>query len=108
MFESRITLSFTGGTGDIDVVHTPVIQVQRWVAAGWLKLITAEVNAMPVKSDILSGPLNSYVIHGKQYAVPFMAATGLMTYRKDVLDAAGVGGSADLGRDARDRAQGPQ
>ncbi|GIX14609.1 MAG: hypothetical protein KatS3mg118_2568 [Paracoccaceae bacterium] len=46
---------------------------------------------MPVKADILSGPLNSYLIRGEQYAVPFMAATGLMTYRKDVLDAAGVG-----------------
>ena len=33
VFENRITLSFTGATGDIDVVHTPVIQVQRWVAA---------------------------------------------------------------------------
>ena len=31
VFENRITLSFTGGTGDIDVVHTPVIQVQRWI-----------------------------------------------------------------------------
>lgn len=91
VFESRITLSFTGGTGDIDVVHTPVIQVQRWVAANWLKPITAEVNAMPVKDDIMSGPLDAYVIGGEQYAVPFMAATGLMTYRKDVLDAAGVG-----------------
>ena len=25
VFENRITLSFTGGTGDIDVVHAPVI-----------------------------------------------------------------------------------
>jgi len=34
VFESRITLSFTGKTGDLDVVHTPVIQVQRWIEAG--------------------------------------------------------------------------
>jgi len=90
VFENRITLSFTGGTGDIDVVHTPVIQVQRWVAADWLKPITAEVDAMPVKGDIMAGPLDAYAINGEQWAVPFMAATGLMTYRKDVLDAAGL------------------
>jgi len=90
VFENRITLSFTGGTGDIDVVHAPVIQVQRWVAANWLKPITAEVNGMAVKDDIMAGPLDAYFINGEQYAVPFMAATGLMTYRKDVLDAAGV------------------
>ena len=40
VFESRITLSFTGGTGDIDVVHTPVIQVQKWIQAGWLQPMT--------------------------------------------------------------------
>ena len=90
VFENRITLSFTGGSGDIDVVHTPVIQVQRWVAADWLKPITAEVDAMAVKSDIMAGPLDAYVINGEQWAVPYMAATGLMTYRKDILDEAGV------------------
>ncbi len=90
VFENRITLSFTGATGDIDVVHTPVIQVQRWVAANWLKPITAEVDAMAVKSDIMAGPLDAYVINGEQWAVPYMAATGLMTYRKDILEEAGV------------------
>jgi len=83
VFENRITLSFTGGSGDIDVVHTPVIQVQRWVAAD------AEVDAMPGKADILAGPLDAYVIKGEQMAVPFMAGVGLMTYRKDLLEAAG-------------------
>lgn len=90
VFENRITLSFTGNTGDIDVVHTPVIQVQRWVAADWLKPITAEVDGMAVKSDIMAGPLDAYKINGEQWAVPYMAATGLMTYRKDILEEAGV------------------
>ncbi len=91
VFENRITLSFTGRSGDIDVVHAPVIQVQRWVQANWLKPITAEVDAMPVKGDLMAGPLDAYRIDGEQFAVPFMAATGLMTYREDVLEAAGVG-----------------
>jgi len=90
VFENRITLSFTGKSGDIDVVHTPVIQVQRWVSADWLKPVTEEVDAMAVKDDILAGPLDAYVINGERWAVPFMAGTGLMSYRKDVLDAAGL------------------
>lgn len=90
VFENRITLSFTGATGDIDVVHTPVIQVQRWVAADWLKPITEEVDAMPGKADILAGPLDAYLVNGERWAVPFMAGTGLMTYRTDLLDAAGL------------------
>jgi len=90
VFENRITLSFTGATGDIDVVHTPVIQVQRWVAADWLKPITAEVDAMPVKDEILAGPLDAYLVNGERWAVPFMAGTGLMTYRADILEEAGL------------------
>ena len=90
VFENRITLSFTGASGDIDVVHTPVIQVQRWVAADWLRPVTEEVDAMPGKGDILAGPLDAYVINGERWAVPFMAGTGLMTYREDLLDAAGL------------------
>jgi len=71
-------------------VHTPVIQVQRWVSANWLRPITAEVDDMAVKADIMGGPLDAYKINGEQWAVPYMAATGLMTYRKDILEEAGV------------------
>lgn len=90
VFENRISLSFTGKTGDIDVVHTPVIQVQRWVAADWLKPMTSDVDAMAGKDDILAGPLDAYKINGEQWAVPFMAGVGLMTYRQDILDEAGA------------------
>ncbi|MBN8188047.1 sugar ABC transporter substrate-binding protein [Salipiger thiooxidans] len=91
VFESRITLSFTGGARDIDVVHTPVIQVQRWVEAGWLEPMTAQIDGLDDKDDILSGPLEAYKVSGDYYGMPFFAETGLMAYRKDLLDAAGVG-----------------
>ena len=90
VFENRITLSFTGASGDIDVVHTPVIQVQRWVSANWLKPMSKEVEALAGIDDILSGPLDAYKVDGETWAVPFMASAGLMTYREDILEAAGV------------------
>ncbi len=89
VFESRITLSFTGQTGDLDVVHTPVIQVQRWIEAGWLQPITAAVDAMDTKDDILSGPLDAYLVNGERWALPFFAETGMMAYRTDLLADAG-------------------
>lgn len=89
VFENRITLSFTGKTGDIDVVHTPVIQVQRWVKAGWLQPITAAVDGMSDKDDILAGPLDAYKVNGEYWALPFFAETGMMSYRKDLLAKAG-------------------
>ena len=78
VFENRITLSFTGGTGDIDVVHTPVIQVQRWIEAGWLQTMTAAVAEMEGADDILAGPLGAYNVNGDQWALPFFAGVGLM------------------------------
>lgn len=90
VFENRITLSFTGKTGDIDVVHTPVIQVQRWVEAGWLQPITAGVEGMDSRDDILAGPLDAYLVNGDYWALPFFAETGMMAYRKDVLAEAGI------------------
>ena len=90
VFENRITLSFTGGTGDIDVVHTPVIQVQRWIQAGWLQPMTSLVSE-DTTSDILAGPLGAYDVNGDQWALPFFAGVGLMSYREDLLEKAGVG-----------------
>ena len=89
VFESRITLSFTGGTGDIDVVHTPVIQMQRWIQAGWLQPMTDLVSE-EATSDILAGPLGAYSVGGDQWALPFFAGVGLMSYRADLLKEAGV------------------
>ena len=89
VFENRITLSFTGGTGDIDVVHTPVIQVQRWIKAGWLHPMTGLVSE-ETTSDILAGPLGAYSVNGDQWALPFFAGVGLMSYRMDLLEAAGA------------------
>ena len=93
VFENRITLSFTGGTGDIDVVHTPVIQVQRWIQAGWLQPMTSLVSE-ETTSDILAGPLGAYSVGGDQWALPFFAGVGLMSYREDLLEAAGADGAA--------------
>jgi len=89
VFENRITLSFTGGTGDIDVVHTPVIQVQRWIQAGWLQPMSDLVSDATT-SDILAGPLGAYDVNGDQWALPFFAGVGLMSYREDLLEKAGA------------------
>ncbi|MCF6329698.1 MAG: sugar ABC transporter substrate-binding protein, partial [Henriciella sp.] len=89
VFENRITLSFIGRTGDVDVVHTPVITVQRWVEAGWLYPMTDYIAGMDGREDILSGPLDAYLVEGDRWSLPFFAETGLMAYRTDILAEAG-------------------
>ncbi|MBZ4690556.1 MAG: putative transporter-binding protein precursor [Cereibacter sp.] len=90
VFESRITLSFAGGAADVDVVHTPGIQVQRWVEAGWLAPLTEAVAALPDRDDIIPSTLESFRVGDTDWGVPFFAETGLLAYRKDLLNAAGV------------------
>lgn len=89
VFENRITLTFAGKADDIDVVHTPVIQLQRWVAADWLQPVTSGLNGMADKDDILNGPLDAYLVNGEHWALPFFAETGMMAYRTDLLADAG-------------------
>lgn len=104
VFESRITLSFTGKTGDIDVVQAPVIQVQKWVNAGWLHPMTAEVDAMATKDDILKGPLDAFLVKGDRYALPFFAETGMMAYRKDLLAEVGYDKAPETWDEVQDAA----
>ena len=89
IFENRVILSFVGKTGDMDVVHAPLIQLPRWVQAGWLQPMTEQVNAMPDKADFFSGALEAYNIKNEYWALPFFAEPGVMAYRKDILAAAG-------------------
>jgi ABC-type glycerol-3-phosphate transport system substrate-binding protein len=38
----------------------------------------------------LAGPLGAYKVNGEQWALPFMAGVGLMSYREDLLEKAGA------------------
>ncbi len=77
-------------SNEVDVIHTPIIQLQKWIKAGYLKPITEQVNQLESKGDILKGPLNSYWVNESYWAVPFQAGIGMMAYRKDIFEAAGI------------------
>ena len=68
----------------VDVIHTPIIQLQKWIKAGYLQPITKQVNQLESKDDILKGPLDSYWVDESYWAVPFQAGIGMMAYRKDI------------------------
>ncbi|WP_153010562.1 sugar ABC transporter substrate-binding protein [Falsirhodobacter sp. alg1] len=91
VFESRINLTFTGGTGEVDVVHVPAIQAQKWREASWIRPVDDYLDALTSRSDLLKGPMDSYLVAGQQWGVPFAAGVGMMAYRKDLLDRVGSG-----------------
>ena len=86
VFENQVMLAFTGRTGDLDVVHVPAIQLQRWVAADWLAPITEQVSAMDDADGFFTSALSTYEVEGEQYGLPMFVETGLMAYRTDLID----------------------
>ncbi len=89
MFERSMASSFNNGNQAIDVVHVPAIQLQKWINAGWLQPVSDKLEAMPTKGDLLSGPLDSFLVNDSYWGIPFLAATSVMAYRKDILEEAG-------------------
>ncbi|MGV0819502.1 ABC transporter substrate-binding protein [Martelella sp. AMO21009] len=86
VFENQVMLAFTGRTGDLDVVHVPAIQLQRWVAAGWLTPMDDQIAQMEDVDGFFPSALSTYEVNGKTYALPMFVETGLMAYRKDLID----------------------
>lgn len=86
VYENQITLAFTGQTGDLDVVHVPAIQLQRWVAADWLSPITQQVSASETAAGFFPSALSSYVVKDETYALPMFVETGMMAYRTDLIE----------------------
>lgn len=86
VFENQVMLAFTGRTGDLDVVHVPAIQLQRWVAAGWLTPMTDKVNGSDNAAGFFPSALTTYDVAGENYGLPMFVETGLMAYRTDLID----------------------
>ncbi len=58
---------------------------QSYQAAGWLEPLD-DVMTDQDKDQFLPGPLQANQIGGKQYALPVFMDTGILIYRKDLLD----------------------
>ncbi len=86
VFENQVMLAFTGGAGDLDVVHVPAIQLQRWVAADWLRSISGQVDNMDTADGFFPSALSTYEVGGESYGLPMFVETGLMAYRTDLID----------------------
>jgi multiple sugar transport system substrate-binding protein len=76
---------------DIDVLNLDVIWVPEFAAAGWLLPLDVqpETADLPLE-DLLPAALASSRYQGRLFALPWFADAGLLYYRKDLYDAAGL------------------
>jgi multiple sugar transport system substrate-binding protein len=73
------------GDSSIDVFAGDVVWPPIFVSAGWVIPLDDYIQ----KSDLdqyLPGPLSAFQMKGKTYGLPFMADSGALYYRKDILD----------------------
>jgi multiple sugar transport system substrate-binding protein len=76
---------------DLDVLNLDVIWVPEFAAAGWLRPLEAEAAAagLPL-NDFLPAGLACSRYQGKLYALPWFADAGLLYYRQDFYNEAGL------------------
>jgi multiple sugar transport system substrate-binding protein len=75
----------------IDVLSLDVIWVAEFAAAGWLVPLDKYVTATPLPvHDFLPAALASNTYQGRLYSLPWFADAGVLYYRKDLYDQAGL------------------
>lgn len=72
---------------DIDLYSLDVIWTAEFARAGWITELPPQfVNT----EEFLEGPLESVTYQGKLYAVPWFTDAGVLYYRRDLLEKAGL------------------
>lgn len=92
--------SLRSGTGRFDVLNIDVAWTSEFAAAGWIAPL--DPAALPLRR-LLPSVQDTATFRGRLYAAPYVTNAGLLYYRKDVLDRAGLEPPrtwAELERDA--------
>jgi multiple sugar transport system substrate-binding protein len=74
-------------TSDIDIYSLDVIWTAEFATAGWIREVP---EGLIDRSEFLDGPLVSASYDGTLYAIPWFTDAGVLYYRKDLLDEAGL------------------
>ena len=80
-------MNLGGGAADFDVVSMDVIWAPEFARAGWVMDLTAK--GADVK-DFFPGPMRAVSFEGKLVALPWFMDSGLLYYRKDLLEKHGL------------------
>jgi multiple sugar transport system substrate-binding protein len=85
----KLRTEFQGGGGTIDVIGGDVIWPIQFAANGWIEDLT-ELFDDETRSEYLDAPLQANTYKDRIYGVPWFTDAGMLYYRKDLLEKAGV------------------
>lgn len=86
--DSYVT-KFNAGDDSVDVMAVDIIWPPEFGAAQWVLPLNKYFSRQEL-DEFLPGPVNGTAYNGKQYAIPWYTDAGVLYYRKDILDEAGV------------------
>src|SRR5262245_9087917 len=87
--ETLYTTSLLSGEITDDLLYLDIIWTPKFAAAGWLEDLT-DLYSKEEWSDFLAGGLAASTYRSQIYRVPMRSDAGLLYYRKDLIEQAGL------------------
>ncbi len=95
----KINVELAAHNSTYDLVFTETDRIPQYVESGWIEDISPYLNKKELtdnsfldKKDFIKSTLDAFKYDGKYYGLPYMAATVIMYYRKDIFEKFGVSG----------------
>jgi multiple sugar transport system substrate-binding protein len=89
LVEDLYTSAFLLGDSPYDLVYLDIVWVQKFAAAGWLRDLHKWIDEEDL-SDFLSGDVDGGRYQDGLYRLPFRSDGGMLYYRADLLEEAGL------------------
>jgi len=93
----KIAVELASGTGAYDLVFAEGSSLPQYTKGGWIQSIDEYLQSPKLTDpkvldvgDFIKSTLDAMKVEGKQYGLPFFAATVMMYYRKDVFEQHGI------------------
>ncbi len=87
----QIRTQMQAGGGDLDVILGDVIWTAQLAANGWISDLSDRFTDSD-RQDFLPGSVEAIIYEGKPFGMPWFTDTGLLYYRKDLLEKSGYNG----------------
>ncbi len=89
LVENLYTSAFLLGDSPYDIINMDIVWVPKFAAAGWMLDLTNKIPPEQL-SKFIKGNVEGGRYRGKLYRIPHASDAGMLYYRKDILEQAGI------------------
>jgi multiple sugar transport system substrate-binding protein len=99
----QLRTEMQAGGKNIDVILGDVIWTAQLAANGWISDLSDRFTG-DMQADFLPGSVEAIIYEGKAYGMPWFTDTGLLYYRKDLLEESGFDGPPETWEELQEQA----